>query len=131
MKIKILIFCLILNFIYLPSLAAHQHLEKWYLKQWCPKQCGETEQGLEDGTRCDCVTTTHAIEFDFGDNWYEAVGQSLHYSLVTGKKAGIVLILESPKDRKYWNRLKHVIKKYDLPIRVWTMGPGNVNSIKK
>lgn len=96
-----------------------------------PWACGETEQRLEDGTRCDCVTTTHAIEFDFGKKWYEAVGQSLHYSLVTGKKAGIVLILESPKDRKYWNRLKHVIKKYDLPIRVWTMGPGNVNSIKK
>ncbi len=24
-------------------------------------------------TRCDCLTDTHAIEFDFGDHWSEAV----------------------------------------------------------
>jgi hypothetical protein len=24
---------------------------------------------LPDKTRCDCVTDTHAIEFDFGNNW--------------------------------------------------------------
>ena len=29
--------------------------------------------GLPDGTRCDCVTDTHAIEFDFGVNWAEAL----------------------------------------------------------
>jgi hypothetical protein len=28
---------------------------------------------LPGGTRCDCVTDTHAIEFDFGDNWAEAI----------------------------------------------------------
>jgi hypothetical protein len=45
---------------------------------------------LSDKTRCDCVTDTHAIEFDFGSNWVEAVGQGLHYSAITKKKAGIV-----------------------------------------
>ena len=36
---------------------------------------------LPDGTRCDCLTDTHAIEFDFGSNWAEAIGQSAHYKL--------------------------------------------------
>jgi hypothetical protein len=41
---------------------------------------------LPDGTRCDCLTDTHAIEFDFGNKWAEAIGQSAYYALQTGKK---------------------------------------------
>jgi hypothetical protein len=48
---------------------------------------------LPDGTRCDCLTDVHAIEFDFGNNWAEAVGQSAYYALQTNRKAGIVLVL--------------------------------------
>lgn len=58
-------------------------------------------------TRCGCLTTTHAIEFDFADKWYEAVGQSLYYSYMSGEKPGIVLILENPTDAKYLTRLKN------------------------
>ncbi len=77
---------------------------------------------LPDRTRCDCVTDTHAIEFDFGNKWTEAVGQSLYYSLQPGKKAGVVLILESMKDRKYWIRLKTTIEHFNLPIDTWSIG---------
>ncbi len=76
---------------------------------------------LPDGTRCDCVTETHAIEFDFGNKWTEAVGQSLYYSLQPGKKAGIVLILETMKDRKYWIRLNTTIDYFNLPIDTWSI----------
>ena len=62
---------------------------------------GQVEVVLPDGTRCDCVTETHAIEFDSGSKWAETVGQSAYYALQTGKRAGIVLILETMKDRKY------------------------------
>jgi hypothetical protein len=68
------------------------------------------------------VTDTHAIEFDFGSNWPEAVGQSSYYSIQTKKKAGIVLILETLKDRKYWIRLKNTIEHFDLPIDTWEVG---------
>ena len=34
--------------------------------KWCQAQKGRVEVVLPDGTRCDCVTDTHAIEFDFG-----------------------------------------------------------------
>ena len=77
---------------------------------------------LPDGTRCDCVTDTHAIEFDFGRNWAEAVGQSSYYSLQTKKKPGVVLILETMKDRKYWIRLNTTIKHFNLPIDTWSVG---------
>ena len=71
---------------------------------------------LPDRTRCDCITDTHAIEFDFGNKWAEAIGQALHYGFQTEKRPGIVLILESPKDRKYWIRLNTIIEHYKLPI---------------
>ena len=77
---------------------------------------------LPGKTRCDCVTDTHAIEFDFGSGWAESIGQGLHYSSMTKKKAGIVLILETIKDRKYWIRLKNTIEHFDLPIDTWNVG---------
>jgi hypothetical protein len=102
-------------------LAKRDHPEKWYQHKWCEEHEGQVEVVLPDGTRCDCVTDTHAIEFDFGDNWSEAVGQSAYYALQTGKKAGIVLILESIKDRKYWIRLNTTIGHFKLPIDTWSI----------
>ncbi len=63
------------------------------------------EVTLKNGTRCDCITETHAIEIKFAAKWQASVGQSINYSLQTGKRAGIVLILESTKDQKYWKQL--------------------------
>ncbi len=65
---------------------------------------------------------THAIEFDFGSGWAEAIGQSTYYSSMTKKKAGIVLILETMKDRKYWIRLKTTIEHFNLPIDIGSIG---------
>ena len=77
---------------------------------------------MDDRTRCDCLTRSHAVEFDFASKWAEALGQSLYYSHKTGKKAGIVLILEDKKkDRKYLSRLEQTIKGKDLQIKVWTV----------
>jgi len=90
-----------------PVMAKRAHPEKWYQQQWCEAHQEQLEVVLSDDTRCDCVTETHAIEFDFGNNWAEAIGQSGWYASRTNKKVGIVLILESVKDLKYWNRLIH------------------------
>ncbi len=46
--------------------AKREHPEKWYQEKWCEAYKGQVEVVLPDGTRCDCVTDTHAIEFDFG-----------------------------------------------------------------
>jgi len=71
------------------------------------------------------MTETHAIEFEFAGKWTEAVGQSLHYSLQTGKRAGIVLILESDSDRKFWIRLNSSIAHFKLPIDARVIGGGS------
>jgi hypothetical protein len=114
---------LFILFIFSTSLLAkREHPEKWYQLKWCEANEGQVEVVLPDGTRCDCVTDTHAIEFDFGDHWSEAVGQSAYYAIQTGKKPGIVLILETMKDRKYWIRLNTTIEHFNLPIDTWSIG---------
>ena len=103
--------------------AKRLHYEKWYQAIWCQDNNGQVEVVLPDRTRCDCLTDTHAIEFDFGNKWAESIGQALYYSIQTGKRAGVVLILEKQKDYKYWIRLNTIIEHYGLPIDVWKVGP--------
>jgi hypothetical protein len=64
--------------------AKRVHDEKFYQKKWCQEQNGEMEKKMNDGTRCDCYTETHAVEMDFANKLYEAIGQSLHYSVICG-----------------------------------------------
>jgi hypothetical protein len=97
----------------------HSHPELWYQERWCDAHDGETEVVLPDKTRCDCVTATHAIEFDFGEKWPESIGQSLYYAMHLEKIPGVVLILEEENDRKYWIRLNSTIDHYALPIDTW------------
>lgn len=115
---------IILVLLIIPSLllAKRDHYERWYQSKWCEERNGKTEVVLPDQTRCDCLIDTHAIEFDFGDKWAEAIGQSLYYSIHTNKKPGIVLILEEKSDHKYWNRLNLVIDYFDLDITTWKIG---------
>jgi hypothetical protein len=49
------------------------------------------------------------------------VGQSSYYALQTGRKPGIVLIVETLKDRKYWLRLNATIAHFGLPIDTWNI----------
>lgn len=108
-----------------PGHAKRQRLEKDYQNDWCQKQGGRPEFVLPDKTRCDCLTPTHAIEIDFADKWSEAIGQALWYSILTGNKAGIGLIIEKESDIKYWFRLKSIIKYYGLNIDTWQINPMN------
>lgn len=80
---------------------------------------GDIEVQMVDRTRVDCLTETHAIEYDFANKWAEAVGQSLYYAFQTNKKAGIVLIYKKPEDVRYYHRLMSVITANKLDIDVW------------
>ncbi|MEY8238829.1 MAG: hypothetical protein RPT25_00630 [Cycloclasticus sp.] len=90
--------------------------EKDYQEIWCQ---GQKEVALQDMTRVDCLTASHAIELDFAYKWKEAIGQSLHYALLTGKQAGIGLIIRTHEDNRYLEQLNTVIENYHLPIQVW------------
>lgn len=100
----------------LPMTTAAHHTEKFYQETNCQ---GKTEEVLHDLTRVDCLTETHAIEYDWGNKWAEAIGQSLGYAVETGKKPGIVLILKTPKHEKYWRKLNRVIDRSCYQIDLW------------
>jgi hypothetical protein len=102
--------------------AKNLHPERFYQDRWCAGK-GQSEYILPDQTRCDCLTSSNAVEFDFGKKWYEAVGQALYYSLQTGKRGGVALIIEEPDDNKYWLRLNSTIQHFNLPIDTWKILP--------
>lgn len=103
------------------SHAKRLNRESFYQDAWCAERKGITEYQLPSRTRVDCLTETEAVEVDFANKWYEAVGQSLFYSLETGKQAAILLILEKSKDHIYLRRMQETIKYFNLPIVVYTV----------
>ena len=103
----------------------HKYFEKDYQRVWCNAHCGSMEVILPDKARVDCVTKTHAIEFDFAPKWAESIGQALYYGRVLHKTPGIVLIIENAeKDQKYVNRVKAVAEIYGITL--WTMTPNEM-----
>lgn len=97
----------------------HPHSESSYQHAYCSMHNGIEEYELSDKTRVDCLTDTHAIEFDFCNKAYEAVGQSLHYALMTGKKPKIVLILDSKYKQQqmvYYERVKKLGQVYNIDV---------------
>ena len=122
MKKLILIIALLL--IASTAYAKHLHPEKYYQAEWCEEMKGQTEVILDDKTRVDCITETNAVEVDFAPKWAEAIGQALYYSAKTGKKAGVLIIMENPvKDVKYVNRILKVINHYHLKMNVYLIFP--------
>ena len=82
--------------------AKRLHKEKEYQECWCSEAGGITEFVLSDRTRVDCLTNEYAIEFDFADKWAEAIGQSLYYAEMTGKKPGIAPIVEDSANMRHF-----------------------------
>lgn len=89
-----------------------KYKEADYVKAYCN---GQIEYVLSDKTRIDCLTDEYAIEFDWAKKWAEGVGQSLYYAKMTGKKPAVAIIIKSPKDKRYIER----IKKTDPNIKVF------------
>lgn len=99
----------------------HQHREAEYQHAWCSMHGGIAEYENADYTRVDCLTPTHAVEFDFWHKWAESIGQALHYGYMTGKKPKVVLILENPKKQMcYYYRIKKLSKKYKFDVEYIT-----------
>jgi len=94
-----------------------KHSKRWYQERWCAKYLAPSEGQISD--IYDCISEHYVIEFDYADLWYESIGESLHYAIQTGKRAGIVLIMENERDLKYWIKLNDTIDHYHLPIKAW------------
>ena len=130
MKIKILLLITLLVLLAVPILASpfkyekcnlgwehvhHDHNELSYQQAWCKAHGGIEEYENKDFTRVDCLTKTHAVEFDFANKWAESIGQALHYGIMTHKKPMVVLILDNPRSQMlYYRRLKRIAKMYNI-----------------
>lgn len=99
----------------------HSHNESSYQHAWCSAKYGIEEFENKDFTKVDCLTDTHAVEFDFANKWAESIGQALHYQKMTGKRAKVVLILENPKkEMVYFNRVKALGKIHNFDVEYVT-----------
>ncbi len=114
------VFCA--SWVFVPAYATkRKYSEAMYVDVWCRAQCGMQEFVNPDFTRVDCLTARHAVEFDFANKWAESIGQALHYQLMTGKRAKVVLILERPeKQMVYFERVKKLAEIYDFDVEYVT-----------
>jgi len=113
-----------------PAAPKRAHLEKWYSDALAEQLPGsKREARMRAGTRCDVLATHHAIEVEFADKWYEAVGQAFHYSQQTGRVPAIALIIEMPADEKPLRLLRAAISWQQLPIRVIVLRPFGADSL--
>ena len=107
----------------------HKHHESSYQRAWCSMHNGVEEYENSDKTRVDCLTDTHAVEFDFANKWAESIGQALHYQRMTGKRAKVVLILEKPKKQMiYFLRVFELGKLHNFDAEYVTM---NILNLEK
>ena len=83
-------------------------VESYYVNQWCTSDFGRKEAVLWDMTRVDCLAKDYAIEFDFAKKWAEAIGQSLYYSKLTGKKPAVAIILTSINDYRFVKKIERL-----------------------
>ncbi len=115
-------YLLILLLVSFQSLAVEKWHEADYVNHFCK---GKIEYVLPDKTRVDCLTNIHAIEYDYSRKWAESLGQALYYSARTGKKTGIVLIVNPKHKGRYLTRLNEAIdmipcKPSEVPcVKVW------------
>jgi len=105
------------------AIAGHRHLESWYADALAEELGSRTEVRMPNGTRCDVLSSGHAIEVEFAAKWCESIGQALNYASQTGRMGAVALILESPKDSRFLVRLRDVIAWHRLPIVVITLKP--------
>ena len=101
------------------------YLEKKFQDIYCPIK-KQREVVLSNRMRVDCLTKTHAVEYDRAKNYRQAFTQALEYAMYSDRKAGIVLIYEKPTDVKFLERLRKVVYSQCVSIDIWVVGP-NVN----
>lgn len=99
----------------------HKYRERHYQADWCNQHGGKMEVILPDKSRCDCLTSTHAVEVDFSNKWAESIGQALNYARQTERRAGVLIITKDAQDRVGVERIRAVAEFYHLPLDVFTV----------
>ena len=101
---------------------------RYVARQWGLNPEEVCEYLLPEGSRVDVITNDTAWEVEWAYNHYEAVGQALHYSIWSGRKPGIVLLMRSGiADDRALFRTKTICIKYDIKLRVVKVSTGEIS----
>lgn len=77
----------------------------------------QTEVVMDDGSRCDILNDTHAIEVEWAAKWKEAPAQAVLYGIFTGKKPKVILLVKSrTKEKLYILRCKLVCERMGIEM---------------
>lgn len=109
-----IVFAIVMAICLLTSMLLGDELSE--VRRIAPKYSAAVEVRQWDDTRIDMLTDTHAIEVDWSEKWAEAVGQSLYYAAVSGRKPGICLLV---RDREKESR--HIFRCQTVCVRhgIW------------
>jgi hypothetical protein len=99
-------------------MSKHTLPEAFYCKKIATYFKGVEQVHLKSGLIPDVVTDVLVIEVDFVHKWAESIGQSLQYSLETGKKATIVFIYDSVRDYYLLNEVTPLLKRLSISVYV-------------
>ncbi len=78
---------------------------------------GEREVSMTSG-RADLVHIDHAYEVEWANKWKESIGQCLWYALQLNKKPGIILLMRSKSDYKYFVQLNSTLEYSNLADKI-------------
>jgi hypothetical protein len=111
---------LFLNLLCTCGLALNAQSEAAYITALADHLGAQTEVAVASG-RVDIETATHAIEVERAPKWKNSIGQALWYGMQRNKQPGIILLIESPAQRKYAIQLGSALDYAGLgnSITVW------------
>ena len=64
------------------------------------------------------MTEEYAFEVEWANKWKHSIGQSIWYGLQTNKKPGIILLMRSKEDYKYFIQLNTALNYANLSDQV-------------
>lgn len=98
------------------------------LAAWCKQNGGQMDFPILDKTlgyqtRVECLTDSHVIEIAPAPQWAKAVGLSKYYAAMTGRRPGVIVILEDEEEVRFLIRLLVAIQADRSSWGVWVIGP--------
>ena len=110
------LFCMCLLLIPTMLLAS----ESYYNRLWCEKHNGEVESIIRGNLVVECMTEDMVIETCYAKNIYSSLlVKVLYYSMLTHKKAGLLLIVNNSSEWNYVDRLQRIIDYHKLPVTLY------------
>lgn len=78
---------------------------------------GVAEYRTIDNSRCDVLTDQFAIEVEWVKKWKESIGQSLLYSILTGRRPKVILLMRGhDHEQLYLDRCRMVCQEAGIDI---------------